>query len=649
MPVSERRLAAIMFVDMVGYTALGQRNESLSLALVVEQRKLIRPILRRHRGREIKTIGDAFLVEFANTLDAVRCGYDIQRASREFNFSRPSDRRLMLRIGLHLGDVEKSKGDILGDAVNVASRIQPLAADGCICLTQQVYDQVANKFELPLQTIGKKKLKNLAEPIEVYRVVMPWETEPTLSDELNPRRVAVLPFANMSPDPEDEYFADGMTEELISTMSKIGELSVISRTSIMQYKDKPKPIGEIGRELNAGTILEGSVRKAGNHVRITIQMVEASKDKHLWAESYDRELRDIFAIQSEVAQRVAAALRVQLLSSEKKDIKRKPTASVEAYQLYLKGRYHFNLRLKEEFDEALRYFNAAIKLDPRCAIALAGISDCYHFCSHRGWLKPEEAFPAMRDCANRAIEIDPRLAEAHVALGAVYFHYDWRWRDAERELIRASELKPSYELADEMRSYLLAILGRAEESRQLAKRGAELSPHSLSIWIHSGFDQGGAMRPTEKIEEGIARLEKMVETNPEYPPAHESLGFAYYRNSRTAEAVAEMRKAVTLSKDDTALKAGLAFLLALAGQRDEATSILKTLQLSSRTTYVSNVQMACILYGLGRRDEAFDNLETAYKRREIDLPDIRMIPEMSELRADPRWTSIENRMGLRDM
>ena len=649
MPVSERRLAAIMFTDMVGYTALGQRNESLSLALVVEQRKLIRPILRRHRGREIKTIGDAFLVEFGNTLDAVRCSYDIQRASREFNFSRPNDRRLMLRIGLHLGDVEKSKGDILGDAVNVASRIQPLAADGCICLTQQVYDQVANKFELPLQAIGKKKLKNLAEPIEVYRVVMPWETEPTLSDELNPRRVAVLPFANMSPDPEDEYFADGMTEELISTMSKIGELSVISRTSIMQYKDKPKPIGEIARELNAGTILEGSVRKAGNHVRITIQMVEASKDKHLWAESYDRELQDIFAIQSEIAQRVAAALRVQLLSSEKKDIKRKPTASVEAYQLYLKGRYHFNLRIKEEFDEALRYFNAAIKLDPRCAIALAGISDCYHFCSHRGWLKPEEAFPVMRDCANRAIEIDPRLAEAHVALGAVYFHYDWRWRDAERELIRASELKPSYELADEMRSYLLAILGRAEESRQLAKRGAELSPHSLSIWIHSGFDQGGAMRPTEKIEEGIARLEKMVETNPEYPPAHESLGFAYYRNSRTAEAVAEMRKAVTLSKDDTALKAGLAFLLALAGQRDEATSILKTLQLSSRTTYVSNVQMACILYGLGRKDEAFDNLETAYKRREIDLPDIRMIPEISELRADPRWTSIENRMGLRDM
>jgi len=647
LPVSERRLAAIMFTDMVGYTALGQRNESLSLVLIDEQRKLIRPILRRHRGREVKTIGDAFLVEFANALDAVRCAYDIQRASREFNFSQPNHRKLMLRIGLHLGDIEKSKGDILGDAVNVASRIQPLAADGCICLTQQVYDQVVNKFELPIQTMGEKKLKNLAEPIQVYRVVMPWEKESTPS-ELNPRRVAVLPFANMSPDPQDGYFADGMTEELISTMSKIGELSVISRTSIMQYKDKPKPIGEIGKELNAGTILEGSIRKAGNRVRVTIQMVEASTDRHIWAESYDRELQDIFAIQSEIAQRVATALRVQLLSSEKQDIERRPTASVEAYQLYLKGRYHFSLRTKEDFDEALRYFNAAIKLDPRCAVAYAGISDVYHLYSHRNWLKPEETFPIMKDYANRAIEIDPRLAEAHAALGAVYFHYDWKWLDAEKELTRATELKPSYELAYEMRSYLIAILGRHNEAYQLAKRGNELSPHYLSIWLQSGFDQAGAMMGTEKIEEGIARLEKIVAANPEYPPALDSLGFAYYRNSRTAEAVAQMRKAVTFSKDDLAFKAALAFLLAMVGQRDEASSILENLQHSSRTTYVSNVQLACILYSLGRKDEAFANLETAYKRKEIDLPDIRLIPEMSELRADQRWASIEDRMGLRD-
>ncbi len=635
-----------MFTDMVGYTILGQKNEPLSLALVDEQRKLVRPALRRHKGREVKTIGDSLLVEFSNALDAIRCAYDIQRRSREFNISQPDNEKLILRIGLHLGDVQKFNGDILGDAVNVASRIQSLAADGGVCLTRQVYDQVANKFELPIRQIGKRNLKNVAEPIEVYRIEMPWEKE-TVLHELDPRRVAVLPFANMSPDPQDVYFADGLTEELISTMSKIGELGVISRTSVMQYKDKPKPIGEIGKELNAGTILEGSVRKAGNRVRVTIQMVEASHDKHLWAESYDRELQDIFAIQSEIAQRVAVALRVQLLSHEKQDIERKPTASVEAYQLYLKGRYHFNLRTKENFEEAQRYFREAIELDPKCAIAYAGVSDCYHFNCHRGWMKPEEAFPLMRDCATKAMKFDPRLAEAHVALAAVYFHYDWKWPEAEKELMRAAELKPSYELADEMRSYLLAILGRADESYQLAKRGSELSPHYLSIWLQSGFDQGGAMLDSQSLEEATSRLEKILKDYPDYPPARASLAFAHYRNSRTSEAVAEMRKALEASKNDLAFKAELGLLLALAGEKEEASAILKSLQRSSKTAYVSNVQMACILYALGRKDEAFDNLESAFKRKEIDLPDIRLIPEMNGLRADPRWVSIETRMGLK--
>ncbi len=645
----ERRLAAIMFTDMVGYTTLGQRNESLSLSLVEVQRRLVRPCLRMHKGREVKTMGDAFLVEFPNALDAVRCAYEIQKASREFNDSRPEDRRLLLRIGLHLGDIQSSKDDILGDAVNVASRVEPLATEGGIALTRQVYDQVANKFEAPIRSIGLKKLKNVAKPLEVYQVVMPWDEKESVVSELNPRRVAVLPFANMSPDPNDEYFADGMTEELISTMSKIGELSVISRTSTMQYKDKPKHVGEIGKELDAGTILEGSVRKSGNRVRVTIQMVDPTKDKHLWAESYDRELQDVFAIQTEIAQRVTDALKVQLLSSEREDIERKPTASVEAYELYLKGRYRIGLRARRDMDEALKYFKEAIKLDARCAVAYAGISDVYHFSSHRGWLTPEEAFPLMKEYANRALKIDPRLAEAHASLGAVYFHYDWDWTGADEELKRATELKPSYELAYEMRSYLLATLGRYDESLQLAKRGRELSPHYLSIWLQTGFfDQGGGMLPTGNMEGGIARLKRIIEENPEWAPPHQTLAYVYYRMSKPLKAVAEVREAVRLSKGDPAMKSGLALILALVGQKEEASSILKSLQESSRTTYVSNVQLAGILYKLGRKDEAFQNLETAYKRREIDLSDLRLVPELEDLRADPRWASIEKRMGLRN-
>jgi adenylate cyclase len=230
-----------MFTDMAGYTALAQKNESLSLALVEEQKRLLRPVFNRHHGTEIKTMGDAFLVEFSNALDAVRCAYDVQRTSREFNISQPSEQRIILRIGLHLGDVVESKGDISGDTVNIASRIQSLAEDGGVSLTRQVYDQVQNKFDLPLKTLGTRSLKNVSVPIEVYKMVMPWEKEQKMiATQLDASRVAVLPFANMSPDPGDTYFADGITEEIISTLSGVSGLNVISRTSVMDTRGRQK-------------------------------------------------------------------------------------------------------------------------------------------------------------------------------------------------------------------------------------------------------------------------------------------------------------------------------------------------------------------------------------------------------------------------
>src|SRR5205807_8269636 len=238
-----------MFTDMVGYTSLGQRNESLSLALVDEQRKLIRPILNRHDGREVKTMGDSFLVEFSSAMDAVRCAYDIQRTTREFNFSAPAEQKLHLRIGVHLGDVVESQGDISGGAVNIASRIGPFAENGGISLSRQVYDLVQNKFDLPLVTLGAKTLKNVATQVELYKVTLPWQQDRTPSStQLDKKRIAVLPFANISPNPSDEYFSDGMTEELIATLSRIKSLGVIARTSIIRYKGLTKPVVEIGRE-----------------------------------------------------------------------------------------------------------------------------------------------------------------------------------------------------------------------------------------------------------------------------------------------------------------------------------------------------------------------------------------------------------------
>lgn len=265
-----------MFTDMAGFTALGQKSESLSLTLLDEQRKLVRPVITRHSGTEIKTIGDAFLVEFSSALDAVRCAYDIQRAVHEFNISLSPEQRLHIRIGIHLGDVIESsdefgKKDLSGDAVNIASRIEPLSEIGGVCLTRQVYDQVHNKFELPLASIGLKNLKNVMSPVEIYKMEMPWSRgeRSDSSEQFDTRRIAILPFTNMSPDPNDSFFADGITEEIISTVSSVGGLSVISRTSVMGYKGTTKKLKEIGGELEAGSVLEGArIHMSGQRVTI---------------------------------------------------------------------------------------------------------------------------------------------------------------------------------------------------------------------------------------------------------------------------------------------------------------------------------------------------------------------------------------------
>jgi adenylate cyclase len=638
-----------MFTDMVGYTALTQSNESQALGVLERHNRLIRPFFPKFHGTEVKTIGDSFMVEFDSALDATNCAIEIQRFLHDYNVSSRDDWKITLRIGVHLGDVVHEGNDILGDAVNIASRLQPLADPEGICVSDQVFSQVRNKIPQALQKKAPQDLKNVRFPVDVYKVVMPWESEVEKeSPLLDSRRIAVLPFANMSPDPQDAYFADGLTEELISTMSKMSELKVISRTSVMQYKEKPKPMADIGRELKAGTILEGSVRKASNRVRVTIQMIDPNNDLHLWAESYDRDLQDIFAIQSEIAARVASALKVQLLSAERKEIEKRPTDSIDAYQVYLKGRYYLNSeQTKDGSMKALDYFHQAIELDPGFALPYAGASDFYHFCSHANWFSPEEAFPKMKEYATKALELDSKLGEGHAALGAVYFHYDWNWGGAEREFNRAIELSPSYDAAYQMYYFLLAILGKFEDSYEMAKRGSYVSPqHGERGW---GSNLAWGLIRLGMINEGLARWEEIVNADPDFAYGHHYLGFAYLRASRMEEAISQVRKAVALSKGDLFFKADLAAILALSGESEEAIAILNELEEASKNAYVSNVQKAALLFNLGRHDEAFENLEKAFERRAIDLPDIRVWPHVGKLLADPRWKSIEKRMGLPPM
>lgn len=531
-----------MFTDMAGYTALGQRNESLSLALAEEQRKLLRPVFNRHNGREIKTMGDAFLVEFGNALDAVRCAYDVQRASREFNFSQPSDQRIILRIGLHLGDVVESQGDISGDAVNIASRIQSLAEDGGICITRQVYDQVQNKFDLTLKSLGTRALKNVSAPLEVYKMILPWEKEQNRTvTRLETSRVAVLPFANMSPDPGDSYFADGITEEIISTLSGVSGLNVISRTSVMGYKGTTKRVKEIGGELEAGSVLEGSFRKAGNRIRVTAQLIDVRDDRHVWTHSYDRNLDDVFGVQTDIAKQVSDVLRVKILAPEINRIERKPTESTKGYTLYLRGRYHLNKRNIEDIEKAEEYFDQAVREDQDFALGYVGLADSNELLSFNWHIEAEARHEKAKTMIAKALEIDPDLAEAHTTRALILLH-DFNLRDSEKEFKKAIELKPSYATAHQWYYHLLLPEQRYDEALSQIEKALELDP--FSVVINLNHAEYYALR--KDYAKALDLHKKALELDPNFALVHFELGGVFGKMKKFDDMERECKIGVAL-------------------------------------------------------------------------------------------------------
>lgn len=641
MSEGSRRLAAIMFTDMVGYTALGQRNEALSLKLVDEQGKLIRPILIRYHGREVKTMGDAFLVEFPSALEAVRCAYEIQRTVRGFNASVPLDQRLQLRIGVHLGDIIESRGDISGDAVNVASRIQPLSDVGGVCLTRQVYDHVQNKFELPFKNLGAKSLKNVRAPLEVYKIQMPWDDagseEPA---ELDRRRVAVLPLKNMSPDPNDEYFSDGMTEELITALSGVGELTVIARTSIMQYKNSPKRITEIGRELKTGTVIEGSVRKASNKVRITIQMIDAGSEGHLWAQNYDRQMDDIFAIQSEIAEKVADALKVKLLRSEKQKLEKKPTENTEAYTLYLKGRYYWIERNRASVEKGIAYLHKAIQADPSFALAYSDLADCHVIMADLAFMPRVDAYEKIREYANKALELDQNLSQPHAALAAAHL-LDYRWAEAEKELKLAIDRNPNNSTARHWlaRDYFLRSKNQAAIDEW--RKAKEVDPLSLIVGANFGY----ALVVEGKTGEGIDMIRTVLDMDGGFLAGHVYLACSYIVSGMNAEAAEEAKKLLALSRDGVHISAAMC-IYARTGHREEADRLFNQLLKRAETEYIDPWQIAIGYSGLGQKANALEWLEKAVNEKSAQTVYSKALPWLDSLHGDHQFELLCSRIGL---
>ena len=637
-----------MFTDMVGYTALTQSDEKQALEVLERHNRLLQPFFPKHNGKEVKTIGDSFLVEFDSALDAFNCAVEIQSFLHDYNISSRDDWKIMLRIGIHLGDVVHRDGDVFGDAVNIASRLQPLAEPEGICISDQVYGQVRNKVPQTLMKLEKQDLKGVKFAIDVYKVEMPWEqARGLLSMGSDKKRVAVLPFTNMSPDPNDKYFAEGMTEELISTVSKISELQVISRTSVMRYRDSAAQVSQIGQELSVGSVIEGSVRKSGNKVRITAQLIQVEGDRHVWSQSYDRDLTDVFGIQADIAEQVAGALKVQLLSSEKQSLRKEATTKPEAYSLYLKGRYYWGERTEENTKKALKYFEEATKVDPSYAMAYSGMADAYSILSDYGWISPNEALPLAMSYAKKALELDDSLAEVHGSMGLVLTSLNWDLDRSERELKRALELKPNYTPALHWYAVDLFYMRRYSEARSADQRALSLDPYSRLL----NMANTNLLLTLGKYDEALKKYRELIEEHPDMSALRYWRSVAYVLAGKSEDAVKDAEEFVRIEGGVTtstySAHLHLAWVYASIGKTEEATRLVNTAVEMTGSGSVSPTGIGWVKVLLGDKEDGYRWLEKALEEKDPALLYFNGFPWTKRIRDDERWKAIEARLPFK--
>jgi adenylate cyclase len=639
----ERRLAAVMFTDIVGYTAMSQRDEKHALKVLESHNDILRPIFAKHGGTEIKTIGDSFLVEFASAVSATECAVEVQQKLAEVNRSA-KDSPVMVRIGIHLGDVIRRGSDIFGDAVNVASRIQPLAYPGGICLSEEVYSVIRNKIAYPVEMVPEVSLKNVELPMNVYRIQSPSGVEEKRETrEDGTRRMAVLPFSNISPDPTDAYFADGMTEEMISTLSNVRGLTVISRTSTMQYKGARKNLVEIGRELGVGTLLEGSVRKSGNRVRITIQLLDAREDKHLWAQNYEAELRDIFALQSDVATNVANALKVKLLDREAAQLRKRPTENTEAYLLYLKGREHWNKRSETAVRKAIEYFQLSIDADPDFALAYVGIADCWGVLQTWEYTSAPEAAPKIKQAVLKALKLDSTLAEAHTTYALELAIYEWKWEEAELEFKRAIELNPNYASAHQWYSYsVLRCNRRLDEELKEAYNALELDPLAPVM----SLNLGQTFFYREEYDKAIEYYNNALTVDPNFLMAYTQQAACYLASARYEKGIELTETYLPRIQTKTRTKLGLAWAYGIARRTEDARRLIAEVEQTRGDEPIPPIEFADAYSALGETDKMFEYLEKAALQKEYSVPFSLIDPLYKRYKSDPRFIALKTKVGI---
>jgi len=638
-----RRLAAVMFTDTVGFTASTQANEGRTLDLLRQQEELLRPVLALHHGREIKSTGDGFLVEFDSALKAVQCAVNVQRRIYERN-SEGGQTPIRIRIGVHLGDVVQNGTDILGDAVNIAARIEPLAEPGGVCVSSAVYEQVRTKVAEKFEKLQPKALKGIEVPMDVYRVLFPWMNngggraadEARIADQ---SRLAVLPFANISPDPSDEYFADGLTEELIANLSLVPGLKVIARTSVIGYKKTDKSVATIGKELGVGTVVEGSVRRSANRIRVTVQVIDVATEEHLWTAKYDDDLDDIFAVQGDIATKVATALPGGLKREKKSIPELEKPKETEAYLLYLQGQALIWKTDEDSLRRSLDFFKKALETDPTFARAYAGMARAYIGLGTENFMTWVDACNLGRVAVERAMAIDPGLAEAHGLRAEIAFMADETADVLDREVRKALELNPNLSQAHTILAALAGSLGIAEAyvaENEEAYRLDPLSPPTIRTLGNAYFFSG-------RLEDALAHWKNTIERSP--MDANRGLADLYILKGdfeKAEQAVKELER-LAPSSDFALLCRG--WLAAVTGDRPTAMKMVERLQETSREGYARQSSVGFIYYALGDFDRFFDVMFATAKAHTMQASRLRMSPLFATARKDSRFVQLMSTYG----
>src|SRR6202011_5688657 len=677
-----------MFTDMVGYSALSQRDDKLAQELLEEHRQLLREIFPQFNGIEIKTIGDAFLVEFQSALEAAQCAIAIQRALTKRNADAPADRQIQVRIGVHIGDVVHRGGDVYGDGVNIASRIESLAAAGGICVSMDVERQIRNALEARFEKLAPTELKNISVAMDLFRIVLPWEQKsevkgqkseirkrsavpksrtsafigalgllfvigigwwwttqprrsptspaaPSTANAADQKSIAVLPFVNMSADKNDEYLSDGMTEELINVLAKVPGLRVPGRTSCFAFKGKNEEdiFRKVGDQLHVGTVLEGSVRKAGDKLRVTAQLINVNDGYHLWSKDYDGDVKNILNFQSNVAAQVVQALQIELRSDETRVLAKKPTENPEAHRLYLLGRYEFGKYTQTGWNNAIRYYEEALRIDPEFALAYCGLADNYAYMG--SVVMPEkEDIAKEKEFAQKALELDPKLAEAHMSLAlALVAAYDWR--NGLKEFDRALELNPNLAFAYELQSWTLNGLGRFDEAIAKTRKAVELDPLNPFFQMSLSFYQYWA----RQYDDAMAQARKTLAMDPNSAISHVLLGLSFLKKGNTAGAIAELQK--SKAPDPGAWYQGfLGYAYAISGERAKAEQALRELEELAKRQYVSPTAFATIYLGLGQKEKCLDWLEKSYEQQDSACWYLKIDQIYDSVRSEPRFQAL---------